>query len=102
MREKQCKAHGISHGDDMEGNDMFTLMGWLLNLACGALAGWIAGKLMGSEGDLVRNLILGLVGGVVGSIVLGIIGIHGSGLIGGMIVSVVGACILIWAARKFS
>ena len=38
--------------------------------------------------------------GVVGDIVLGLIGIHGSGFIGGIIVSVVGACILIWLSGK--
>ena len=74
----------------------------ILNLAFGAAAGWAAGKLMGSEGDLIRNILLGLCGGVVGSIALGLIGIHGSGRIGGLIVSIVGACILIWLSRKMS
>ena len=78
------------------------MIGFILNLVCGAFAGWAAGKLMGSEGNMIRNLVLGLVGGIVGSIALGIIGIHGSGLIGGMIVSAVGACILIWVFRKLS
>ena len=50
---------------------------------------------------VVLFFILGLIGGVVGSVVLGFIGIEGRGLIGGTIVSVVGACILIWISRKF-
>ncbi len=78
------------------------MINFIITLALGALAGWIAGKLMGTEGSTLRNIILGLCGGVVGSIVLGIIGIHGNGMIGGTIVSVVGACILIWISRKFS
>ena len=78
------------------------IFGLLFTLAMGALAGWIAGKLMNSDGGWLRNIILGLVGGVVGSIVLGLIGIQGSGLIGGTLVSVIGACILIWLSRKFS
>ena len=77
------------------------MLGFLWTLFLGGLAGWIAGKIMNSEGGTLRNIILGLVGGVVGSIVLGIVGIQGSGLIGGTIVSVVGACLLIWIGRKF-
>ena len=33
---------------------------------------------------------------------LGLVGIKGEGLIGGTLVSVVGACILIWLGRKLS
>lgn len=74
---------------------------WLIvNLVLGGFAGWFAGKLMNTEGSMVRNVILGLVGGVIGNIVLGIIGIHGRGPIGGTIVSIIGACILIWGSRK--
>ena len=76
------------------------MLGFIWTLFIGGVAGWLAGKLMGSEGSIVRNVILGLIGGVVGSIVLGIIGIQGRGLIGGTLVSVVGACILIWIGRR--
>ena len=72
----------------------------IINLAFGGLAGWLAGRLMNSDGTWVRNIILGLLGGVVGSIVLGFVGIHGNGRIGSTLVSVVGACILIWISRK--
>lgn len=75
-------------------------MGIIITLITGAIAGWLAGKLMDSEGSMIRNILLGLIGGVVGSIVLGIFGLHGSGLIGGTIVSVVGACILIWLSKR--
>ena len=78
------------------------LIGLIINLVLGGLAGWIAGKLMRSDGTVLRNVILGLAGGIVGSIVLGLVGIQGRGIIGGTIVSVVGACILIWLSRKFS
>ena len=47
-------------------------------------------------------LCLGLFGGVVGDLVLGLVGISGSGMIGGMFVSVIGACILIWLGRKLN
>ena len=76
------------------------IFAWIINLFFGGLAGWIAGKLMNSDGSMLRNIILGLVGGVVRSIVLGIFGIHGTGRIGGTIVSIVGACILIWISNR--
>ena len=75
------------------------LVGILISLVLGAIAGWLAGKIMGSEGSLLRNIILGIIGGVVGSIVLGLIGIGGSGYLGTIIVSVVGACLVIWVVR---
>ena len=75
-------------------------MGFIITLLCGALAGWLAGKLMNSEGSWLRNLIVGLAGGVVGSVVLGIVGIRGNGIIGGTVVSIIGACILIWLIDK--
>ena len=77
------------------------IIGIIWTLFLGGLAGWIAGKIMGSEGSMLRNVILGLIGGAVGSFVLGLVGIQGRGLIGGTIVSVVGACILIWLGKKF-
>ncbi len=76
------------------------ILGFLWTLFLGGLAGWIAGKIMNSEGGVFRNVLLGLIGGVVGSFVLGILGIHGNGIIGGTVVSVVGACILIWIGKK--
>ena len=77
------------------------MLSFILTLALGGVAGWAAGKLMDTEGSMLRNIILGLLGGVVGSIVLGLIGISGSGIIGGTLVSIVGACILIWLSQKF-
>ena len=77
------------------------MINFIITLVLGGVAGWIAGKLMNSEGSTLRNVLLGLGGGVVGDIVLGIVGIHGNGMIGGTIVSVVGACILIWLSKNF-
>ena len=71
----------------------------LISLALGALAGWSAGKLMNSDGSILRNIILGIVGGVVASIIFGLIGISFSGYLGTIIVSIIGACLLIWLAR---
>jgi len=76
------------------------MLGFLWTLILGGVAGWIAGRLMNSDGGTLRNVLLGLGGGVVGSIVLGFLGIEGRGMIGGTLVSVVGACILIWIGKK--
>ena len=75
-------------------------MGIIVTLICGALAGWLAGNIMKSNNGILMNTLLGVAGGVVGSILLGIIGISGRGIIGGTIVAVVGACFLVWLARK--
>ena len=79
---------------------MIWLTGIIMNLIVGGVAGWVAGKLMNSEGTIVRNVLLGLIGGVIGSAVLRLIGIHGSGFIGSCIVSIIGACLLIYVVRK--
>ena len=76
------------------------MLGFIWTLIMGGVAGWLAGKLMNSEGSTLRNVLLGLGGGVVGSVVLGFIAITGHGMTGGTIVSVVGACILIWLGRN--
>ena len=67
---------------------MINGMGLITGLIIGALAGWIAGKFMDNDGSLLTNIILGLVGGFVGNLVLGFVGIHGSGLIGNLIVAI--------------
>ena len=75
-------------------------MHFILNLILGGLAGFLAGKIMESKGGMLRNIILGLIGGVVGGTVLGLFGMNASNWLGQGIVSVVGACLLIWIGRK--
>ena len=74
-------------------------MGFIVSIIVGGIAGWLAGKIMDSEGGLLRNIILGVFGGGVGSTLLGTLGIYGSGTIGNILVSVVGACVLIAIGR---
>ena len=74
-------------------------MHFILNLILGALSGFIAGKIMDSKGGLLRNIIVGIVGSSLGGWIAGLLGIHSTGL-GGILVSVAGACLLIWIARK--
>lgn len=75
---------------------MFKLI-W--TLICGALVGWIAGKLMHMEGGILQNIVVGIVGSAIGGILCALIGIYSYGFIFGIIVNVVGACILLWLVR---
>ena len=65
----------------------------------GAVSGWIASIIMGTKGGLLRNIIMGIIGGIVGSFILGLVGISGSGYIGTIVVSVIGACLVIAVGR---
>lgn len=75
-------------------------MSFIAALIIGGISGWLAGKIMGSEGSLLRNIIIGLLGGVVGGLLGGVIGVGATNWIGSILISVVGACILIWLSKK--
>ena len=70
------------------------MFGFIFSLLIGALAGSIAGRIMGSETSALRNIVLGILGSFVGGI------LSATGLVGEIIVSVIGACVCIWAGRK--
>ena len=76
------------------------MTGFIVTLISGAIAGWLAGKLMGSKHGLIINIVLGLVGGVIGGFICKLIGLTATGFIGGVLVSVLGACILIWFCKR--
>lgn len=74
------------------------VIGWLF---IGALIGWIASKIMHGKGGLVRNIVVGIAGSVLGGWLASWIGI-GSGSvwsIGGFLIAVGGACLLILLSR---
>ena len=73
-------------------------MGLILSLIVGAVVGWLASLIMGTRGGLLRNIILGIVGSAVGHFLAGLIGISGVGL-GGLIISVIGACVVVAVCR---
>lgn len=75
------------------------LVNVLISVAIGAVAGFLASRIMGSKGGLLRNIIMGIIGGIVGSFILGLVGISGSGYIGTIVVSVIGACLVIAVGR---
>jgi uncharacterized membrane protein YeaQ/YmgE (transglycosylase-associated protein family) len=75
-------------------------MGFLTWIIVGLIAGWLAGQVMkgGGYGILV-DIILGILGGIVGGWVFGLLGLHAGGLIGSIVVSFVGAVLLVWITR---
>jgi len=74
--------------------------GLIYAIVVGLLAGWLAGQVMkgGGYGVLV-DIILGILGGIVGRWVFGLLGLHAGGMIGSIVVSFVGAVILVWITR---
>ena len=49
---------------------------------------------------LIVDVILGIVGGIVGGIIGNLLGL-GGGWVSGLILAIAGACLVIWAYRKF-
>ncbi len=72
---------------------------WIVKIALWALAGFAASRLMKSEGNMLWNIVLGLVGGAVGSLAAGLLGIKSTNTLGTLIISVVGACLVIALGR---
>ena len=75
-------------------------MSFIAALIIGGVSGWLAGKIMGTSYSILVNIILGLVGGALGGWLGGMIGIGATGWIGSIVISVIGACILIFIAKK--
>lgn len=75
---------------------------WIVKIVLWALAGYLASKLMKtSQEGMLGNIFLGIVGGLVGSLLFGLIGLKSTGgIIGDIVVSTVGASLLIWIVRK--
>ncbi|MDU1891664.1 MAG: GlsB/YeaQ/YmgE family stress response membrane protein [Dysgonomonas sp.] len=77
-------------------------LGILWSIIIGILAGAIAGWLMkGSGFGIVLNLIVGLVGSVFGGWIYALLGFHTNSILGVLIMSVVGAVVLLWILSFF-
>lgn len=61
----------------------------------GILAGWIAEKVMKRDHGLLTNLIVGVAGALIGGFLASALGIGFGGWIGSLIVSTLGAIILL-------
>ena len=75
-------------------------MSIIIAIILGALSGWLASIIMKSSGSLLRNIILGIVGGFVGSLIFELLGISFAGYLGTILVSVIGACLVIFVVNK--
>ena len=74
----------------------------IIEIVIGALCGWAANKIMkGDSSKFLRNLILGVVGGVVGGLIGNLLGV-GGGWVTGIILSIAGACLVVWICRKLA
>jgi len=70
-------------------------------ICIGILAGFLAGKIMRGKGyGILMDLLLGLVGAILGGMVFGLLGLHGSGLVGQLVIATAGAVMLIWLVRR--
>lgn len=80
-------------------------MGFIAWIILGALSGWIASMIMKKNESMgaIANIITGIIGAFIGGIVFNLIGaekVTGLNLYS-VLVSVVGACILLWIVGKF-
>ncbi|BDG74099.1 membrane protein [Roseomonas fluvialis] len=74
-------------------------IGWIAAFTIGGFAGWIASALMKSSTGIFLNIIVGMIGAAVASLLFGILGVSFGGWIGYLAAGVLGACVLIGAAR---
>ncbi len=71
-------------------------MNLLVSLIVGLIAGWLAGNFVRGRGfGVVGDTIVGLIGGLIGGLVFGLLGIESSNIIGSILISFVGAAILL-------
>jgi uncharacterized membrane protein YeaQ/YmgE (transglycosylase-associated protein family) len=73
----------------------------LVAIVVGGLVGWLASVLMKTNRQMgiLANIVVGIVGSALGHWVFGLLGIGASGAVGGLIVSVLGAMLLIVILR---
>ena len=77
------------------------MINFIIWLILGAIIGWLAGMVMGDRGGTIMNIVVGIVGAFLGGFVFNLLGIGGSNInnsdfsIGGLVVSLIGACILL-------
>ena len=72
----------------------------IIEIVIGGLCGFAALKIMkGNPSSMLLNIVLGIIGGFVGGFLGNLIGISG-GWITGILLSIVGACLVVWLYRK--
>ena len=77
---------------------------WIIRIALWTLAGYLGSRIMkdGTPNGWLGNIVLGWIGGLIGNFAFRLIGLGSRGIVGEILVSVVGACLVIWLVRKFN
>ena len=70
-------------------------VGFIGAIIIGVLAGWLAEKIMKRDHGLLTNLVVGLIGSLVGAFVASFLGISWGGWIGSIVISTLGAMLLL-------
>lgn len=71
-----------------------------VTLVIGALIGWVASKIMRTKGGLLKNIIIGILGSSFGAWLAQALGISADGDFTQLLISIIGACLLIFFGRK--
>ena len=75
----------------------------IITILIGALVGWLAGLIMKTNHGFWLRVLLGIVGSAVGRLLAGLIGLSAKPVsIAGIIISVAGACLVVWLLRKLA
>ena len=76
------------------------LLAFIISLLIGAIAGWLAGLIMRGHGfGFWIDALLGIIGSIIGFVVFALFGLYWGGLVGNIVVSTVGAIIVLAIAR---
>ncbi len=65
-------------------------------LIIGVLAGWLAERAMNRNHSLLTNMLVGIAGSFVGGTLAGLLNIAFYGFVGNLVVSTVGAVLILW------
>ncbi|PTQ13242.1 GlsB/YeaQ/YmgE family stress response membrane protein [Sphingomonas oleivorans] len=76
-------------------------VGFFGAIIIGIFAGYIAEKVMKRDHGLLMNLVVGIGGALVGGFLARLLGIAFAGWIGSLVVSTIGAIILLWLVAWF-
>jgi uncharacterized membrane protein YeaQ/YmgE (transglycosylase-associated protein family) len=76
-------------------------VGFIGAIIIGIFAGWLAEKIMGRNHGLLTNLVVGLVGALIGAFLASMFNIHFMGWVGSIIVSTIGAVVLLFLLGLF-
>jgi uncharacterized membrane protein YeaQ/YmgE (transglycosylase-associated protein family) len=78
------------------------LVSLIISFLIGGISGYIASTLMRvNNSSIGLNIILGFAGSFVGNALIQVLGFAAYGFFARILVSVVGACIVIWAYNTF-